>query len=376
MIEWFAGLDARTVRVLYELYGRGPLTKRVLRESLNLKLTTLNRTMELLEERGLVVPLGEAESTGGRRAALYDLAHRGLYLIGADLSRTYVRLVLTNLKLSVLQSERFWMDGSCSPEKTADEMAAAVGRMLGRQGIAVSQVLAAGIGTVGPMDRERGILLSPQGFFSPDWGMVPLKELLERRLSIPCVLDNGANSAVLAEYRFGAARGLRSAAYIHCGAGIRSAVLRDGEVIRTLNNREDAFGHMLVRLTETGETGSIESLSAMGAVFSGGGVRSWPKSERHSDGWDQVRTGAELFGIGLSNFVRLLSPQLVILGGPLMMNLEEYYRLCLEAFHRYDPGEGTIRFSRGGLLGENSIAVGSAAMALEENLRAAGKNFV
>ena len=93
MIGHFAGLDAKARNVLYEIYKRGPVTKKEIVSSMELKLTTLNRMMKTLEERKLIIPFGEEESTGGRKATLYDVVHRGLYLIGIDLSRTYVKAV-------------------------------------------------------------------------------------------------------------------------------------------------------------------------------------------------------------------------------------------------------------------------------------------
>lgn len=96
MIRHFVELDDKTIGVLNEIYKRGPVTKKGIQSILDLKLTTLNRMMKILQERKLIVSLGEAESTGGRKAITYDIAHQGFYLIGVDLSRTYVKVVLTN----------------------------------------------------------------------------------------------------------------------------------------------------------------------------------------------------------------------------------------------------------------------------------------
>ena len=60
---------------------------------------------------------GEYESTGGRKAIEYDASQTGFYVIGIDLSRTYVKIILTNMKLSILKKEEFFMDESYSPKK-------------------------------------------------------------------------------------------------------------------------------------------------------------------------------------------------------------------------------------------------------------------
>lgn len=381
MVEQLSGLDSRTLGILSELYKKGPLTKKEIQLSIDLKLTTLNRSMKGLEQRKLIVSSGETESTGGRKATTYDVTEKDLYLIGVDLSRTYVKIVLTNLKLSILKADAFFLNEQYSAEKTISTILFLIERMMREKAVSKNQILGIGIGTVGPLDRKQGIMLNPYGFLNPDWGDVPLKERIESSLSIPCFVDNGANAAVLAEYFFGVGKNKRSVAYIHCGVGIRSAVIKDGLLIRTMNDQEDAFGSMIVLLQESGRRGSIESVSALGAVLHAIAAELNLGSDAlNEENYKEVledipkrnevvqkviHERAELFSIGLSNFSRLLNPDVIILSGPLMMNLEDYYQECVDAFYRNYHFADTIIFSRGGAFQENTIAIGSAAMVMD-----------
>lgn len=389
MIRHFVELDDKTIGVLNEIYKRGPVTKKGIQSILDLKLTTLNRMMKILQERKLIVSLGEAESTGGRKAITYDIAHQGFYLIGVDLSRTYVKVVLTNLKLSILKAKQFPLDERLSSGKTIDEIILIIEQMIKDADVQKAQILGIGIGTVGPLDREKGIMLNPEGFLNQDWENVPLKATIESRLSIPCFIDNGANNAALAEFRFGIGKDKRSVAYIHCGIGIRSAVIKDGIVIRTMNDREDAFGHMTIQVSETGESGNIESFSALSALIRR--INTELKSgsdELNETNYKEVLenslrmndavsgiilNGAVIFGIGLSNFIRLLNPDIVILSGPLIMNLEGYYQACIDAFYEHYHSAEKIQFNKGGLFQEDTIAIGSAALVMESYLQVSAK---
>lgn len=380
------GLHSRTLGILYELYKRGPLTKKEIQSAMNLKLTTLNRAMKSLYERKLIVSLGEAESTGGRKATTYDVAHQNLYLIGVDLSRTYVKIVLTNLKLTILKMNIFLLDEQYSAEKTMNTIIFLIKRMMQEKAIPQNQILGIGIGTVGPLDREQGIMFNPHGFPNPNWGNVPLKEHIESRLSIPCFVENGANAAVLAEYLFGIGKNKQSIAYIHCGIGIRSAVIKDGMISRTMNDQEDAFGNMIVLIQESGRKSSIESVSTLGAVIHAIAVElKLGRDELNEENYKEVLANmprqneafqeviherAELFSIGLSNFSRLLNPNVIILSGPLMMNLDGYYRECINAFYKNYHFADTILFSKGGVFQEDTIAMGSAAMVMEKCCKA------
>ena len=390
MIGHFAELDAKTINILYEIYKRGPVTKKELLSIMNLKLTTLNRMMKVLETQKLIVSLGEAESTGGRKATLYDVAHQGFYLIGIDLSRTYVKAVLTDLKLSIIKTKQFALDERFSSERTMEKLILTIEKIMKEENIPKDQILGIGIGTVGPLDREKGVMLNPEGFLNQNWENVPLKAMIESRLSIPCFIDNGANNAALAEYRFGLGRGKRSVAYIHCGIGIRSAVIKDGIVIRTMNDREDAFGHMTIQISETGKSGSIESFSALGALIRAINTKLNPDADRLDEtNYKEylvtrlrkneavqkiIQNGAEIFGMGLSNFVRLLNPDMVILSGPLMMNLDGYYQACIDAFYDYYHYAQRIQFKKGGFYLEETIAIGSAALVMENHLQISAKH--
>jgi predicted NBD/HSP70 family sugar kinase len=353
---------------------------------MNLKLTTLNRAMKTLEQRKLIISSGEMESTGGRKAATYDVTHQDLYLIGIDLSRTYVKIGLTNLKLSVLKTDEFFLNEQYSAEKTISTILFLIERMMQEKAISKNQVLGIGVGTVGPLDRKQGIMLSPPGFLNQDWGDVPLKERIESNLSMPCFVDNGANVAVLAEYLFGMGNNKRSVAYIHCGIGIRSAVIKDGLIIRTMNDREDAFGNMTILLQESGRAASIEGVSALGAVIHAITAElKLGSDELHEGNYQEVLSNlprenkaiqkiiherAEFLSIGLANFSRLLNPDVIILSGPLMINLEEYYQACIDAFYRNYHFADTILFSKGGVFQENTIAIGSAAMVMDSCCKA------
>ena len=82
-----------------------------------------------------------------------------------------------------------------------------------------------------------------------------------------------------------------------------------------------------------------------------------------------INRGAEILGIGLSNLVRLLNPELVILSGPLIMNFQHYYEKSIEIFHSINPMDNRVTFSKGGKFQEEVIALGAAAMVVEVYLK-------
>lgn len=371
----FNGLGSRELALFDYLQKNGPVTKNTAAKTLGIKLSTLNRSMAELEKRALLRESGTVDSTGGRRPSVFDVSPDAFYLAGADISRTRAAAVLLDLKLKPVEIKRLNMNKTITPENCAEEIAAALHGMISGLPGGRASVIGLGVGAVGPMDGEREILLHPLGFPNPAWDAeIPLKAMLEQKTGLDCVMDNGANSAALAETFFGAGRGRECVAYIHCGVGIRSAVIRGGRLIRTMNNGEDALGHMIVDFN-AGRT--LESYVSLETMLRGKGLNEtdYPglfnlASRGEPETAAGFRQSADALGVGISNLARLVNPDMVILSGPTVLRCPPFYGRCLETFRKYSTGTGNPVFSRGGEFGEDAVAVGAGLMVAERILRA------
>ena len=70
--------------------------------------------------------------------------------------------------------------------------------------------------------------------FSPHlaWRAEPLKAKLTERIDLPLIVDNDANAAAWAEYRFGAGRGSSVMVCITLGTGIGGGLVVNGRLFR------------------------------------------------------------------------------------------------------------------------------------------------
>ncbi|AWI05992.1 ROK family protein [Clostridium drakei] len=389
-------LSNRELETLNIIQKKGLITKKSIQAITDMTLTTLNRVMKSLEDKKLIAEAGISKSTGGRKAVKYSVAENGLYAIGVDISRTYVRIIILNLKMTILAKEEFFMNDTFSPEKTVEKIGNLINEELLKLSIDKNEVLGIGIGTVGQLDREKGIMLNPENFFNEDWGNVPIRDMLEKKTLLPCFIDNGTNAAVLAEYLFGKGKDLKNVVYIHCGIGIRSAVINNGIIIRTMRDSEDSFAHMVIDFNgekcSCGNKGCLESYSSINAI-----VKSFNSTlKNNSDSVNEeikeedykkilelavhnnktaveiINKGAEILGVGLANMVRILNPQLVILYGTLIKNYKLYYNKCIDAFNKNNCLNNEVIFSDGGEFKENAIAVGSGLIVIENYLKKTG----
>jgi len=382
-------IPAKALPIFRVLWERGPLSRGELQDLTGLKLTTLVRSLEELERGGFIIECGQGESTGGRRPVLYDINRSRAALIGVDISRTYVKVGWMDMRSQLKESHTISLDESHTPEKVVS----AIGSFIKNFSFD-APVLGIGIGAVGPLNIEKGQILNPIHFPGPGWDDVPIVEMLEEETGYPAFLENGANCAALAEFYFGEANGCRSAGYIHIGVGIRSGVLNHGRLVRTMDNRDDILGHMIVDMNGKacycGRYGCLEaycSLNAMLKEYINGLKRGrssdvlmrykgaidsidyhqFFKEEKRGDplAIQIILDGAAVMAIGIANFASLMDLDMVIINGPLIQLSNIFFDECVKI-----AGEKALKpiiYSKG-QLGSNAIVMGAGLNALNKSL--------
>ncbi|NLJ54102.1 MAG: ROK family glucokinase [Intrasporangiaceae bacterium] len=130
---------------------------------------------------------------------------------------------------------------STSPGVVEDVIVGVVEELM--VGLDPEDVAAIGIGAAGFVAADRATVA-----FAPhlSWRDEPLRDNLAGRLPKPVFIDNDANAAAWAEWRFGAARGETHLVMITLGTGIGGGLLFNGEVLRGRFGIAGEYGHMQV----------------------------------------------------------------------------------------------------------------------------------
>lgn len=165
---------------------------------------------------------------------------RGL-AIGVDIGGTKVAAGVVDTEGFVhARTRRDTPHRSTSPIVVEDTIVSAVDELMADYG---DEVVAVGIGAAGFVAADRATVV-----FAPhlSWRNEPLREALASRVTIPIFVDNDANAAIWAEYRFGAARGETHVVMVNLGTGIGGGIVLGGQVVRGKFGIAGEFGHMQV----------------------------------------------------------------------------------------------------------------------------------
>jgi len=268
------------------------------------RVTISDLIAELIED-GYVAERGTREVTGpGKPAILVDLDREGHRIIGLDLSRSdrFLGALLT------LDGEIVARHEASVPTDPADILAAVV--QLTRELVADAHapVLGVGVGTPGIVDDHGTVLTAP----NLRWTDIDLEGILRAEVSLPILVANDANAAVLAEYTFGGAGD--DVMLVRVGRGVGSGLLSGGQPMLGSRFAAGEIGHVTVG-TDGGPVcvcGKVGCLEAWLSV---------PSLERAlaEDGADRVAVlcdAGERLGIALAPIVGALDLSEIVLSGP------------------------------------------------------------
>jgi glucokinase len=190
-----------------------------------------------------------------------------MYLFGVDIGGTKCRVSLGEdrdgeLRFISLGKER------ATREQGPDEMlklllgdAESLAKDAGERPAAI------GISCGGPLDRKRGIILSPPNL--PGWDRIGITGYFQVAMGIPAFLRNDADAGALAEWKYGAGKGCDSLIFITCGTGFGAGLILNSRLYSGASDMAGEIGHL--RLADYGppgygKTGSFEGFCSGGGI--------------------------------------------------------------------------------------------------------------
>ena len=339
--------------VLNYVRDREPISRAEIARETALQRSTVSTIVEDLQALGLIEEIGEGESTGGRRPTLLRLRAAGATAIGIDLTPSGTTIATSDLAGRILER----VELPCVPEREQliELLVEQVRQFQARAG--QGAIEGVGISLPGLVDPNSGRAIYIPYFKWRDW---PIAQEISQATGLEVTIDNDANAAALAALWFGRPEISEARDFILMlvAEGVGTGIVFDGQIYRGERGAAGEFGHMIIG---TGTDAPIDCscgnrdcweafASGRAAVarylektHAGDGTASRPLDlsvvvDRALDGEqaaiDALTETAHYLGIGVSNLIVGLSPEAVVVGGPIARAWPLVEDAITETIHR------------------------------------------
>jgi predicted NBD/HSP70 family sugar kinase len=376
-LRWLRGRNRQRVMEIVRMQGR--VSQADIARATGLSRTTVSTLIAELKESGLVVDLETTprQARGGRPGVELALRDPSQVVAGFDFGHSHVGVAMADLGHTVLAESRLELDVNRNAMEALDSAARMFQDVLTRTGVDRKNVLGAGIGIPGPVDRARGTAGSAT--ILPDWVGLRIALEMELRLGIPVQIENDANLGALAELTWGAGRDCSNFAYVKAATGIGAGIVIDGRLLRGATGTAGEIGHTTLDeagpLCYCGNRGCLETVASGPAIVElvgpmNGELLSLSQIvQLAATGEVRCRravadAGREI-GVAVAGLCNLINPERVIIGGLLSRGGEVLLRPLRESIRRHavQAAAETVDV-RTAVFVERAELLGSVALAL------------
>jgi glucokinase len=315
---------------------------------------------------------------------------RKTYWVGFDLGGTKMMAAVFDAELNLVGRARKKTRPQRGARAGLARIVETVNEALETSGVSANSVAGIGVGSPGPLDLEKGVVLDLPNL---SWKRVPLKRRLEEAFGCPAAIGNDVDVGVLGEYGAGAAKGADAVLGVFPGTGIGGGFVYRGEVFRGRKYSCMEIGHLRMvqdgALCGCGRRGCLETLASRLAIASAAAAAAYrgeaprllalagmdvsrmrsgvlAQAVREGDASVEaiVRGAARWLGAAVGMCVNVMGPDMVVLGGGLVEAMPvlfceevdaEARRTCMPVFAK--------RFKvRAAKLGDDAGVTGAAWM--------------
>jgi len=223
----------------------------------------------------------------------------------------------------------------------------------------------------------KGIGISIAALISSDYGTIVgapnianLSKLnfaneIKEEFKLPIIIENDANAAMWAEFKFGSAKGLNPVMFFIIGTGVGGGLVIDGKLFKGANGIGAEFGHMCVvpngLLCGCGAKGCIEQYASGGALIRyaneallanpdkseevlsfGEGKLSGTALTKAAKAGNELALAAfskqaDWLGLACASYSLIIDPQAIIIGGGVVDAGELFLAPVRAAMRKYMP---------------------------------------
>jgi glucokinase len=269
-----------------------------------------------------------------------------VYSIGIDIGGTKIAGALVNSEGHIVEKAQV-----PSPAEDPQAMEQAIVGII-RDLSDGNAVIAAGVAAAGFIDAAQSTV-----YYAPNiaWRNEPLKAKLEAQVDLPIVIENDANAAGWAEYRFGAGKNFSHMTMLTIGTGVGGAIITQGELFTGGFGAGAELGHLRVQPDGLecgcGQRGCIEQYASGRALLrylreeTGNTELTAEEGKLLLENGDAaslraLTTLGHWLGTACASFSAVLDPEVYVIGGGVSAAGERLLAPIREAFKEYLSARG------------------------------------
>ncbi|MHC1681856.1 MAG: ROK family protein [Clostridiaceae bacterium] len=311
------------------------------------------------------------------------------YVIGIDLGGTKICGALADVDGTIISQYTIPTDAHEGEEKVLERIINVIKKVLSDSNKNTDEVKAIGIGSPGPLDAKKGIIITTPNLPFKNFNLiVPIV----KEFNIPTYLDNDANAAAIGEYVFGAGVGTDNMVFVTVSTGIGGGAILNGRIFRGNTCNALEVGHMTLEKDgprcNCGNYGCAEALASGTAIGKRGkeavlqerntalknyeNVSAYEVFKEAANG-DEVAleirdTSLEYLGICVANIVTSFDPEVVIIGGGVSKNGDVIFNKVSEVVNKrcFKSMADSCRIVPAAL-GTDAGVIGAVALAIIES---------
>lgn len=360
--------------ILEYVRKHGPISRADIRRGLGMSFPTVSANVKLLLEANYLLEVGDGDNAIGRKSTLLAFNCRRVYVLGIDMGRSEIRVMLADLygeEIAYLKETN--VDNGVGQQGVGGQLVRMVDDVVAQGGIQKSDLRCICMGIPGICDRNSGKLK-----LAPFVRTLDLKEIcdsLTERYHVPVLVDNSVNYGAIGEKWRGVAQDYRNIVYINYGVGLGAALILNNELYQGMDNAAGEIGFMVpgreFLREEFDEQGVLEGLISGKRIVEMLSLQKMDTNIRNLEhGTSQEkdmfafieRQIVETIGMLLINITAVFNEEIIVIGGGLgnLMG-EKFLQKWQEMLQKHVPYVPRIETSRlqhrANILGAIAVAI-------------------
>jgi len=313
---------------LFQLLRDGtPRTRAELAATTGLARSTIALRVDELISLGLISPVSDAQSTGGRPSSQFALNPASKVVLAADLGVTHGVIAVANLSGRILAKTSGAIDIADGPETVLAWMVETGKTLLAELKLDLGDVISVGIGVPGPVEHSSGRPVNPP--IMPGWDHFDVPGFVHEHFPVPVLVDNDVNIMALGEQAF-AWPSVDNLIFVKVSTGIGSGVISSGLLQRGAQGIAGDIGHVQIARgngtpCHCGNRGCLEAMASGPAIAKSLRDLGYETNDNGSiielvrqgniDAIQAIRQAGRDLGEVLTACVSLMNPSVIIVGG-------------------------------------------------------------